>query len=74
MTRKERGEIRTFFRGHPAYVPPWLLILQAADFDPLQAQEIEEKLTGRWWYYWRVATQERAKVERAQAKKVKRGK
>jgi len=73
VTRKERGEIRTFFKGHPAYVPQWVLILQAADFDPLRAQEIEERLTGRWWNYYQVATRERTKVERAQARKVKRG-
>jgi len=64
VSAKERGEIRSFFKGHPAYVPFWFQILDAAGFDPLRAQVMEQELTGRWWHYHEIAQSERAKAER----------
>ena len=35
--------------GQTGVVPRWYLILQAANFDPLRAQEIVESVSGEWW-------------------------
>lgn len=74
MTDKERGEIRSYFKGHPAYVPLWFQILAAADFDPLRAQEMEERLIGKWWHYHGVMSTERSKAEKQMSKRTNRGK
>jgi hypothetical protein len=38
--------------GQTEVCPRWYLILQAANFDPLRAQEIEEGVSRRWWEYY----------------------
>ncbi len=42
-------ELGLYFRGVPANIPAWVLILEAANMDPIRAAEIEEKATERWW-------------------------
>ena len=69
MSDADRGEIRSYFKGHPAYVPVWFQVLVAANYDPLRAQEMMEKLTGKWWHYYTVANSERARAEKQLAKR-----
>jgi len=40
------------------------LILEAAGYDPLRAQEIEERLTQEWWDRWIVDRDVRVKQTR----------
>jgi len=40
--------------GDEDNIPIQLLILAAAGNDPLRAQELEEKLTPEWWFWWSV--------------------
>ena len=57
----------------PSDIPLWVSILEAANGDPLRAQELEETLTKDWWLkykaYSRVATQ----VMKAAERKAKHG-
>jgi len=53
-------------------VPLWFQVLAAAEFDPLRAQEIEERLSMEWWTYYREAMEQRARVENAQRQKGKK--
>jgi len=50
-----------------------MAVLEAADFDPLEAQKMEEQLTERWWKYYMVYHKEYSKVLKAQERKLKRG-
>jgi hypothetical protein len=36
-------------KGLPTEAPLWLMILEAAGWDPLRAQEMEANLSERWW-------------------------
>lgn len=40
---------RHFLKGIATEAPLWLLVLEAAKWDPLRAQEIEAGLSERWW-------------------------
>jgi len=52
-------------RGSP---PVWVLILEAAGYDPLRAQEIEDNLTETWWNRWMYDREQRIKIEQAKRK------
>lgn len=45
-------------------VPTWVILLEAANGDPLRAQEIEENLTAYWWSRYQEYTKERSKVKK----------
>jgi len=49
-----------FLRGYPAPVEPWVIILNAADNDPLRAQEIEEDLSQYWWERYLIYRKEQS--------------
>jgi hypothetical protein len=39
--------------------PTWALILEAAGWDPLRAQEIEKHLSQTWWARWLIEREQR---------------
>jgi len=43
-------------------LPLEVLLLEMANYDPLRAQEIEEKLNRRWFEWWSVDRKARAKA------------
>ena len=54
-----------YFQGIPTCIPPsWVIVLEAADQDPLRAQEIEDKIGQRWWFYYRAYREALAKYQR----------
>jgi len=59
-------------RGIRTNVPTWLMILEAADHDPLRAQEIEDQVTARWWHRWLAWREEYGKEQERQSRKAKR--
>ena len=68
----EDVDIRLFLRGIPASAPLWLVILEAARFDPLRAQEIEAGLSEDWWTNYMVYRRNQGIVNReAEAKRGK---
>jgi len=46
-----------------------VLILEAANNDPLRAMEIEEKVTAEWWAYWQTFKKELAEASHELANK-----
>jgi len=52
-------------------VPWWFRVLVAADFDPLRAQEITAQLSERWWYYYELAEQGKARAAKQMNKRAK---
>jgi hypothetical protein len=46
--------------GDETDIPIELLILAAAGNDPLRAQELEEKLSPEWWFWWSVNQEAKA--------------
>ncbi|MFA5457715.1 MAG: hypothetical protein WC261_08815, partial [Synergistaceae bacterium] len=55
----ERGELRNYYTIGVGSPPYWAVVLEAAGYDPLRAQEMEEKLTEIWWERWLVDRNER---------------
>lgn len=53
-------------------MPPWVSILEAANFDPLRAQQIETDLTQYWWDRWLLYTKENRAAQVASDKKAAR--
>ena len=45
------------------------MLLEAADYDPLRAQQIENELTQEWWERWLVDREERVKAINHRSKK-----
>lgn len=62
-----------FLSGKPARAPLWLLILEAAQFDPLRAQEIEEGLKGEWWQLYEVYRHQLSVAQKDMERKAKHG-
>jgi len=50
-------------------VPRWVVILNAADGDPLRAQEIESELNQYWWEHWLVYREEQGKAQAKMSEK-----
>jgi len=44
-------------------LPLWVLCLEAAGGDPLRAQEIEERVSERWWARLMVYRREMARAK-----------
>lgn len=44
-------------------MPQWFIVLEAAGWDPLRAQDMEERLTQAWWERYRVFRKEREAVD-----------
>lgn len=65
----EDVDIRLFLRGIAAEVPLWLIILEAAKFDPLRAQEIEAGLSEEWWTHYMVYRRNQGIVNREAERK-----
>lgn len=65
--------IRFFLQGVPTEVPIWMLILEAAHFDPLRAQEMEAELSERWWKNYLAYRHEASAVQRQQEIKQRYG-
>ena len=60
-------------RGHKVYDPPlWLLVLEAAQGDPLRAQVIEAELSRVWWERWLIYRQEQGKAIEIEERKARR--
>lgn len=67
--------MKMFIHGYPTAPPLWMLILEAADNDPLQAQRIEAEVTETWWYRylcWRKLYGEYLAEQGRKAKRVKK--
>ena len=64
--------MRLYFRGYVASVPWWLPILEAAKWNPLEAQRMIDELTPEWWRYYRAAAKERSAVVKEQERKARR--
>jgi len=47
----------------------WVLILEAANGDPLRASELERELTQGWWERYLVYRIEKAQAERDEQRK-----
>ena len=45
----ESGELAVLYSSGVGNPPYWFFILEAAQFDPLRAQEIEERINQIWW-------------------------
>jgi hypothetical protein len=45
------------------------VILEAAGYDPLRAQEMEEKLSREWWERWLADRNERVNADNQRRKK-----
>ena len=73
MTPKERGEIRSYYKGHVAYIPLRFLIYTAAGENPLEAQRMENEIERDWWEFHLQVQREKSKVEREQARRANRG-
>lgn len=39
-----------------------MLMLEAANGDPLRAQQIEDELRRDWWYYWLTYAKEKSEA------------
>lgn len=75
MTFEEKAKIAHFLKGHGITNPPiWLVLLDAAKGDPLQAQRMEDELTQVWWERYTAYRDELSKAYRLQESQVKRGK
>jgi len=61
-----------FLRGYPAPVEPWVIILNAADNDPLRAQEIEEELSQYWWERYLIYRKEQSIAQQEEQRQVER--
>jgi len=48
-----------------------MLVLEAAQYDPLRAQEIEAGLTQTWWERWTAYHEAAARVAEQQAREAK---
>lgn len=57
------------FKGHAMELPLWVVILDAAEGDPLRAQEMEERLSREWWERWMIYTREKARAAESHGKK-----
>ena len=42
-------------------MPTWILLLEAAGYDPLRAMEIEDKISQEWWERWMLDRDMRVK-------------
>lgn len=59
------------WRGGLGTEPPWMeVILEAANRDPLRAQDIEERLSERWWKYWLESERIRIAYEQRRRKRL----
>jgi len=47
--------------------PIWAVILEAANYDPLRAQEIEERVNAQWWSRWLADRTERVNAANQKA-------
>ena len=65
MSPDELTKVINFMQGNMVYDPPlWLMILDAAQGDPLKAQEIEAGLSSYWWERWLIYRKEQGNAER----------
>ena len=69
MTSRDEGEIRSYYKGHPAYVPFWFHIYTASGENPLEAQRMEAELTEEWWQYHQVAQRNKARAQKQMRRK-----
>ncbi len=75
MTPEERAKVSHFLKGHGVTNPPlWLVLLDAAKGDPLQAMHMEAELNQVWWERYMVYRDELGREMKAQQAKVQRGK
>lgn len=70
MTRRERDELRLYLKGIPSSPPIWALCIEAADGDPLRAQEIYNQLDREWWEYWMTYSKEAGSVAKERERKL----
>ena len=68
MSRAERGEIRSYYKGFPSFAPLWFQIYAAAGENPLEAQRLENELELIWWEYHHIAQTEKAKAIKQMSK------
>jgi hypothetical protein len=63
-----------YLGGHKVTINPgwWPIVLEAANNDPLRAQEIEANLSRDWWEKYLVYRQEQAEIAKAQERKGRR--
>jgi hypothetical protein len=73
LSSTERHQVLRFLTGKPARVPLWLLILEAADFDPLRAQEIETHLERDWWELYLIYHHQNGVAQKEMQRKAKHG-
>jgi len=73
VTPEEVNEIRLSLRGVPSITPLWLSILEAAHFNPLEAQRIEQELEPYWWQRYTIYHDEYVKFMRERERKSKLG-
>ncbi len=63
MSREEQAALRQYFKGVPVDdLPVWALAFDAANGDPLRAQEIEEQVSERTWMRYLAYRREQARA------------
>jgi len=60
----DQGEIRSYYKGDPAYPPLWFQIYQAAGENPLEAQRLENGIDREWWTYHLIAQKNKSRAYR----------
>jgi hypothetical protein len=54
-------------------VPLWFLVLEAAGYNPLLAQQFSDELRPEWWMRYMTYRDEKVQIDKAATRKMKRG-
>ena len=60
--------------GVSVAVPSWVAIMEAADGDPLRAQQLEDEISQSWWERYMLWAKLKAEGQKAHIDKHKGGK
>lgn len=63
--------MRKYLSGESTNPPDWIILLEAANFDPLRAQVLEDEIGAEWFFRYTTYRREKARADAQREKRMR---